>query len=65
MLLTPAEKQMAREVCIAFRQAVCCESNPLSLVMSCRVCLFLQHFSNFRSVGLIFYVLRDVHMFVM
>lgn len=23
MLLTPAEKQMAREVCVAFRQAVC------------------------------------------
>ncbi|CAF2375234.1 unnamed protein product [Brassica napus] len=28
VLLTPTEKQMAREVCLAFRQAVCYETNP-------------------------------------
>ena len=30
VLLTPAEKQMAREVCIAFRQSVCCDPSYLS-----------------------------------
>ncbi|CAN6803675.1 unnamed protein product [Brassica oleracea] len=31
VLLTPAEKQMARQLCIAFRQAVCSESIPVAL----------------------------------
>ena len=34
VLLTPAEKQMAREVCIAFRQAVCWNSSYLAVIVS-------------------------------
>ncbi|KAL0691861.1 hypothetical protein Bca4012_091540 [Brassica carinata] len=59
VLLTPAEKQMARQLCIAFRQAVCSESIPVALAelyffkTSCQELLQGGHFSGiYRKVQL-------------